>query len=94
MQKQRGLQTMRHCKGMRDLRQQQLIRHTSGEGSVFQKLDRIAREREILLARARLWATNFRQEEERIAELDRERGVLIRGLETLVSPSLEQRHGD
>lgn len=83
MQKQRVLRTTRHCKGMRDIRQQQSIRHSIGEGSFFQKLDRIAREKEILLTRAKLWASNLRREEERIVDLDGEREELVRGLETL-----------
>lgn len=83
MQKQPVLRTLRHCKGMRDIRQQQLIRHSIGEGKVLQKLDRMAREKEILLTRAQLWASNLRREEERIAELDRQREALVRGLEPL-----------
>lgn len=83
MQKQRVIRTLRHCKGMRDIRQQQSIRHSIGEGSFFQKLDRMAREKEILLARAELWASNLRREEERIAGLDRQREVLVRDLEPL-----------
>ena len=85
MQKQRVLRTTRHCKGMRDVRQQQSIRHSIGEGSFFQKLDRIARQKEILLTRAGLWASNLRREEERIVDLDRERDALLRSLETPAS---------
>lgn len=84
MQKQRVIRTLRHCKGMRDIRQQQSIRHSIGEGKLFQKLDRMAREKEILLARAELWASNLRREEERIAELDRQREALVGGPETLI----------
>jgi hypothetical protein len=69
---------------MGNIRQQRSIRHSIGEGSVFQKLDRIAREEEILLSRARLWALNLRREEEQIANLDQQRDALVRGLELLI----------
>ena len=90
MQKQRVIRTLRHCKGMRDIRPQQSIRHSVGEGSFFQELDRMARGKEILLARARLWASNLRREEERIAQLDQQREVLVRGLEPLVREEEKQ----
>ena len=90
MQKDRVFRTMEHCKGMHDIRHQQSIPHSTGEGTVFQKLDRMAREKERLLARAELWASKLRREEERIAELDRQRELLLRSLEPLIREAEEE----
>ena len=83
------LRTMEHVKGMHDARHQQSIRHSTGEGTVFQQLDRLARDKETALSMARLWASKLGREEERIAEMDRQREALLRTLEPVLRAELE-----
>jgi len=80
---------MEHVKGMHDVRHQQSIRHSTGEGTVFQQLDRLARDKERALSMARLWASKLGREEERIAEMDRQREALLRTLEPVLRAELE-----
>jgi len=80
--------TMEHAKGMHNVRHQQSIPHSTGEGTVFQKLDRLAREKLRLLKRARLWASKLVRERENIVQVDRERELLLRGIAPRIKAEL------
>ena len=81
--------TMELSKGMHDMKHQQSIPHSTGEGTAFQKLDRLAMERERLLKRTLLWAANLRREMERIAQVDQERERLLRQMTPYIRAELE-----
>lgn len=78
--------TMEHVQGMHDIRHQQSIPHSTGQGTAFQRLDRLARERLRLLKRARLWASKLVRERENIVQVDRERDLLLR----ILRPHIEK----
>lgn len=80
--------TMEHVKGMHDMRHQDSIPHSTGEGTVFQKLDRLAREEVRLLKRAKSWASNLKREQERIAQVNLERERLLRAVAPLIAREL------
>lgn len=81
--------TMEHAKGMHNLRHQQSIPHSTGEGTIFQQLDRLAREKARLLKRAKLWASKLTRECENVTQVDRERELLLRGLEPRIRSELQ-----
>ena len=81
--------TVELSKGMHDVRHQQSIPHSTGEGTVFQKLDRLAMERERLLKRTLLWAANLRREMEHIAQVDRESQKLLSQATPYIRAELE-----
>ena len=81
--------TMVLCKGVHDVRHQQSIPHSTGQGTVFQRLDRLAMERKRLLTRSLLWASNLRRELENIAQVDREREMKLRQVAPYIAAELE-----
>ncbi|MFQ5878830.1 MAG: hypothetical protein ACE5IZ_01460 [Dehalococcoidia bacterium] len=81
--------TMELSKGMHDIRHQQSIPHSTGEGTVFQRLDRLAMERERLLKRTLLWAANLRRELEHIDQVDQEQEMLLRQVAPYIRAELE-----
>jgi len=76
------------CEGVRsmhDLRTQGGIRHLTGNGNVFQQLQRLSRDRERVQNEYDMWMAKAVRLEERLVDIDRQTEATLRFLE----PALE-----
>ena len=79
---------VRGCEGVRsmhDLHTQGGIRHLTGNGSVFEQLQRLSRDRDRVQNEYDMWMAKAVRLEERLVDIDRQTEATLRFLE----PSLE-----